>query len=301
MDSSRQTSGAGTDGVAIVHDGRRVALKWHRLRRRKTDPLFGVDALVQGLRLGASMEIDLRVTGDGSFAVLHDATLDRETGGSGRVAERASEEVSRLHYDDLPSFRGRPNRRKVLLVDDLAHLLHDAHRDALLQFDMKDDLATVGECGLGRLGRLFEGRNLPVLVSGDCSELTRAIGERLPNLKQGLEPSFRLLDLYGAGSKGDVPAQLLRELRGPLRPDMVYLNWELILAARRDGMDLVAICHGEGAKVDAWTFTPSEPDNGFTDREWRDFLKLLALGVDQITTDESIATQRAFHARIGSG
>jgi glycerophosphoryl diester phosphodiesterase len=290
-----------SSGVAIVPEGRRVLLKWHRLRRRKSDPLFGVEALQQGLRLGASMEIDLRATGDGGFAVLHDATLDRETDGIGPVVEFATKDLRNLLYNDRHLPAAGSVSRRLLLIEDLVPLLSDAHPAALLQFDMKDDLATVGELGLDTLAQLFAARNPPVLVSGDCSDLTLAIGERLPDLKQGLEPSFRLMALYEAGRKDEMPTQLLSELRGAIRPSMVYLNWELVLAAWRDGMDLVAICHDEGAKVDAWTFNLSRPDQGFTDREWADFATLLELGIDQITTDEAIATERAYYERMASG
>lgn len=296
MDSARDIETAG-EGLAVTHGSRRVALKWHQLRRRRSDPLFGIEVLKRGLALGASMEIDLRVTGDGGFAVLHDETLDRETDGSGVVAALMSEELAEMHYADQT---GGP-RRRLLLVDDFADLLHDAHPAALLQFDMKDDLQTVGRRGLDKLANLFDGRNPPIRVSGDCSDLTLAIGERLPGLQQGLEPSFRLIDLYKAGRKADVPGQLVRELRGPIRPSMVYLNWKLLLAAWRDGMDLVAICHDEGAKADAWTFDMADPGKGFSDAEWRNFLMLLELGVDQITTDEAIATERAHAERIARG
>jgi glycerophosphoryl diester phosphodiesterase len=64
------------------------------------------------------------------------------------------------------------------------------------------------------------------------------------------------------------------------------------------GIDLVAICRDAGNKVDAWTFTLADPAGGFSDREWRDFSRLLALGVDQITTDEAIATEQAYLARM---
>ena len=44
------------------------------------------------------IELDLRVTADGELVVLHDATVDRTTNGTGAVAE--------LAFDDL-----RPGRR----------------------------------------------------------------------------------------------------------------------------------------------------------------------------------------------
>src|SRR5690606_33687267 len=116
--SGQEAGHAGSStGVAIVHGGRRVRLKWQRHRRRRRDPLFDAETLAEGLRLGASMEVDLRVTRDGDFAVLHDGTLDRETDGTGAVVECTGEEIRALHYRSA----GAP--RPVLLASDLAQAL----------------------------------------------------------------------------------------------------------------------------------------------------------------------------------
>ncbi|MHB1104062.1 MAG: glycerophosphodiester phosphodiesterase, partial [Devosia sp.] len=41
-----------------------------------------------------------------------------------------------------------------------------------------------------------------------------------------------------------------------------------------------------------------DPERGFSDEEWQDFYALLALNPDQISTDEAIATERAYLLRI---
>jgi Glycerophosphoryl diester phosphodiesterase len=294
--SGQEAGHAGSStGVAIVHGGRRVRLKWHRLRRRRRDPLFDAETLAEGLRLGASMEVDLRVTRDGDFAVLHDGTLDRETDGTGAVVECTGEEIRALHYRSA----GAP--RPVLLASDLAQALGPGHPEALLQLDMKDDVSAVGQTGVERLATFFAGCEGKLVVSGDSTELTLAISERLPGIERGLEPSFRLLDLYRAGRKSDLAGQLVQELKGPIRPHIVYLSWELVLPAKADGIDLIGICHDHGALVDAWTFNPANPEAGFSDEEWEKFSALLELGADQITTDEAIATERAYRARVQAG
>jgi glycerophosphoryl diester phosphodiesterase len=286
-----------SDGTSIDFDGKRVSLKWHRLRRRMSDPLFGGDNLREGLRLGASMEIDLRVTRDFDFAVLHDATLEGETNGNGLVAEQGRGELASVCYDDGEA----RDARRVLLLDDLTALLDDAHPEAVLQFDMKDTLAVVRQEGVRRLQQACSGRKLPLIISGDCTELILALKHELPLVPRGIEPSFRLIDLFGKGDSRGAVAQLRSELGGPTQPEMVYLHWPMILHAFRQGIDLVAICHDEGKKVDAWTFTLSDPVAGFDDGEWHDFSSLLALGVDQISTDEAVATDRAYATRIRSG
>jgi hypothetical protein len=139
---------------------------------------------------------------------------------------------------------------------------------------------------------------LPLIVSGDSSELILAIKERLPWIGHGIEPSFRLIELFQRGDSRGAVALLRAELAEQPKPQMVYLNWQLILGALEQDIDLVAICRDAGRQVDAWTFTLADPVGGFSDREWRDFSRLLALGVDQITTDEAIATEQAYAARM---
>ena len=58
-----------TEPIFITRNGHRTWLKWHRGRRRASDPVFTGQRIVEGMRLGASIEVDLVVTGDNGFAV----------------------------------------------------------------------------------------------------------------------------------------------------------------------------------------------------------------------------------------
>jgi len=89
------------------------------------------------------------------------------------------------------------------------------------------------------------------------------------------------------------------ELRDGTEPDTCYLAWELVLACHRRGLDLVALCHAHGVRVDAWTYNLADPAGGFTPAEWDQFRLLMSLQPDQITTDESRATEAAWLARTG--
>src|SRR5262249_39936240 len=83
-------------GITIDASGHRVRLKWHRLQRRPDDLAFTPQRLREGLALGASMEVDLRRHADHGFVCLHDETLDRETTGSGPIAETSAETLRGL-------------------------------------------------------------------------------------------------------------------------------------------------------------------------------------------------------------
>ena len=86
------------DGLSIALNGRPARLKWHRLRRSMGDPEFGTAVMTAGIALGASLELDLRVRGDGGFVVLHDDLLERETTGTGRVANWTGDALRAITY-----------------------------------------------------------------------------------------------------------------------------------------------------------------------------------------------------------
>ncbi len=279
-------------GLEIFHDGHRTRLKWHQLRRTMADPLFSAAVLADGFRLGASMELDLRVRADGGFIVLHDEKLEGETTGRGEIARLTREEMAGATFTD-----GRP----LLFSEDLVSLLSTAHPDALLQFDMKDDLGLLGERGVEHLATHFAAPPCPIIVGCHDLELIVAVRERLPKLLRGIDPTDKLVEMIRRDGFGGVAADLVADLTGPTAPDTVYLEWELVLAANKRGLDLVGIAHAHGVKVDAWTFTLEDPIAGFTEDEWAAFSALMALKPDQITTDEAPATERAWRERGGQG
>jgi glycerophosphoryl diester phosphodiesterase len=276
-------------GLAITHEGFTTRLKWHRLRRSWADPLFSADVMAAGFALGASMELDLRVRKDGGFLVLHDEELEGETTGYGLIAETTN-------VNGLTMLEGGG---PVLTSEAMAQMLAAAHPEALLQFDMKDDLAAVGDAGVEHLQRYFGG-DLPcsIIVSGASLELIVAVREKLPNLLRGIDPTDKLVEIYKADGLKAVEADLLADLRGPTAPDTVYLHWRLVLNAEKEGLDMIGLCHSEGRKVDAWTFTLKQPAAGFSDEEWTNFSRLIALRADQITTDEAPSTEAAWLARV---
>lgn len=281
------------DGLAIAASGHSTRLKWHRLRRSLADPEFSAEVLADGFRLGASMELDLQVRADGGFLVLHDGTLERETDGEGAVRDRTGAELAQLAYRQLA--------RPLILTEHLAELVQSAHPEALLQFDMKNDLAEVGKAGVDHLAALFGSKSQNLIVSGGSPELIVAIGNRLPDIRRGIDPTDRLVELWRDQGLGAAEAALRSELTGPAEPSTIYLAWELVLKASEQGLDLVSLCHDEGASVDAWTYTLRDPAAGFDDKEWGEFGALMALRPDQITTDESIATEAAWLARTAAG
>ncbi|WP_105427167.1 glycerophosphodiester phosphodiesterase [Neorhizobium tomejilense] len=275
-------------GLGIAHQGRFTRLKWHRLRRSFKDPLFSAGVMAQGFRLGASSELDLRVRADGGFVVLHDEELEGETTGHGLIREALPETIRGLTLLQ----GGHP----PILSEDLATMLQTAHPDALLQFDMKDGLEAIGARGMDHLADHFGGAGSSIIVSGADLDLVVAVKQRLPGLKRGIDPTGKLMEIYRHQGLKAVETDLRADIAGPTEPDTIYLAWQLVLQAAKDGLDLIGLCHDAGTLVDAWTFNLKDPDAGFDEAEARSFSALMELKPDQITTDEPVATERGWAA-----
>ncbi|MFS8146650.1 glycerophosphodiester phosphodiesterase [Rhizobium sp. BR 249] len=277
-------------GLEILHAGHRTRLKWHRLRKRFADPLFSAEVMAEGFAAGASMELDLRVRADGGFVVLHDEELEGETTGHGSIAAK--------NITDLRDIRMQEGGRPLILSEDLAAMMQSTHPDALLQFDMKDDYEAIGSRGIAHLAEHFRNIAASVIVSGGSLDLIVAVGQKLPHLLRGIDPTDKLYDIRKASGWKAVEMELRADLNGPTDPDTVYLHWPLILNAAKEGLDMIALCRDHGKRVDAWTFTLKDPEAGFNDEEWQNFSALMTLKPDQITTDEAPATQRAWRRRM---
>lgn len=245
-----------------------------------------------GFALGASMELDLKVRADGGFVVLHDDDLEGETTGRGPVHGASAADLRRLRM----KVGGEP----LTLSEDLADMLPSAHPQALLQFDMKDDLPLIGDRGLDHLTDHFRHLGQHVIVSASDLDLILALKQRIPDIRRGIDPTDELVDLLQGAGPGAAEKALVADITGPTDPETIYLAWPLLLDAARQGLDMIAICHDHGKIVDAWTYNLRDPARGFGDGEWHEFRALMALKPDQITTDEAPATERAWAARVAA-
>lgn len=265
--------------IAVARDGHRTFLKWHRARRRGSDPAFTGRRILEGLGLGASVEVDLVVHGSGGFAVLHDLTLDRETTGTGPVRATPAGVLRGLR---LRGGDGAPLPDPVMLLEDLVALLAvgDAlHPEGLLQLDFKEEERDLDDATVEAFGRLVApvaGRM--ILSSGDAGAVRR-LARAAPGLGIGHDPChFGALDRL-RGSR-DFPGFVARALWEAPDATTIYLDHRLVLAAADAGHDLVAGFHAAGRGVDAYTIERADAAGLEAAR------RLLALRVDQITTDD---------------
>ncbi|GHA23828.1 glycerophosphoryl diester phosphodiesterase [Devosia pacifica] len=245
------------------------------------------------MTVGASIEVDLVVTGDNGFAVLHNLELSEETTGSGLVSELGDDALRQLYLRDNT---GAPTDQPVMLLGDLCRLMAagSIHSDALLQLDYKQDETVLNDAAI----RNFREATAPVasnliLSSGSARavDLLAGLGETTDN------PSQKPRIGYDPCSEETITAlQQTADYRGfvdtalATSPDaeMIYLAWQLVIELDREGFDVIGAFHDAGRRVDAWTIRTVNDDT-------RPIIeRLLELRVDQITTDDPQGVASAF-------
>lgn len=267
-----------TAPILIERNGHRTWLKWHRGRRRLSDPVFTRDRIVEAMRLGASVEVDLVVHADNGCVVLHDLELDRETTGRGKVRDTGAAALRQLHLRDN---EGQPVTDRVLLLEDLCALLANEklHPDALLQLDFKEDLEALTPQLIANFGAGVAPIRSSLILSGGDFDAIATLAKAAPGIATGYDPCYgeSLARLQATGDYRSFIGQAL-----VTAPDakMIYLAYDIVLAAADAGIDIVAPIHAAGRRVDAWTINRINPQT------IAQVERLLSLKVDQITTDD---------------
>jgi glycerophosphoryl diester phosphodiesterase len=264
--------------VSVTRAGHRTFFKWHRARRTITDPVFTGRRIIEGMQAGASVEVDLVVTADHNFAVLHNFALEEETTGTGLVRETPSSVLRDLHLRDN---EGRPIADKVMLLDDLCALMGSAgvHPDGLLQLDFKEDDTALGAVSLANFRRATApfAQNF-IVSSGNARAVDMLTGE-VPGMLAGFDPSDEGV-FSAALADGALDGFVRDAVAASPKAAMIYLAWQIVTLSADAGFDIVEAFHRHGKRVDAWTIKAADADTV------RVVERLLALKVDQITTDD---------------
>jgi glycerophosphoryl diester phosphodiesterase len=267
-----------SDAISVTRAGHRTFLKWHRARRCASDPVFTGRRILEGMALGASVEVDLVLHADDGFAVLHNLSLDRETTGAGPVRAAPAAVLRTLRLRDNA---GAPIADPVMLLEDLAALIarDGAHPRALLQLDYKEDAAALTPRAVATFGRALGPVARHFILSSGDAEAVRRLAADVPGLRIGYDPCHQGA-IERLAARRDYPAFVADALAASPAAELIYLHHELVLAAEADGCDLVAAFHASGRRVDAYTIRRADPPGIAAAR------RLLALNVDQITTDD---------------
>jgi glycerophosphoryl diester phosphodiesterase len=214
----------------------------------------------------AGLELDVHMTRDGRIVVVHDATVDRTTDGSGAVREMTLEEIRGLDAGYRFSPDGGfsyPYRHRNLRVPTLEEIFHE-FPGAAVNVEIKEAgpgieravLSVIEEAGA-------EGRTLVASGKHEVIERFRQVaGREIPTAASRREiRTFYLLSRLRLEG-------LLRPAYDALQIPVSYRGIRLVTPR------FVEAAHDRGVRVDVWTINdPSE------------MRFLLDLGVDAVMTD----------------
>lgn len=267
-----------SDPLYLEQGGHRTWLKWHRGRRKASDPVFTGSRILEAMRLGASVEVDLVVHADHGCAILHNFSLEEETTGSGLVRETPAAGLRELR---LRGTDGHPIVDKVMLLEDLCALLaqNQPHPDALLQLDFKEDSAALTPEVIANFGATVGPVARSLILSGGDFDAISLLANSAPDLRTGYDPCYGE-SLARLKATGDFSAFINDALKTAPDAEMIYLAYDIVLEADAAGFDIVAPIHASGRRIDAWTIRTVD------DTTLPKVRRLLTLKVDQITTDD---------------
>jgi len=212
-------------------------------------------AFRKALELGVDgIELDVRLTADERLVVVHDATLDRATDRSGRVAEltlkdlRLADAGARFH----PAYKGQR-------IPTLEEALEDIPSNIRVFVEIKVAEAARPAArtvkGLGREDRA-------VLISF-LGEALRTVREEDPALQVG----FLVEDPLVQGDDEENGRAMLARARS-LGTSLLGIHWEMATGP------CIRAVHQEGGKV--WAWAPDEP---------QDLARLARDGIDGIASN----------------
>ncbi len=240
-----------------------------------------LEAFRMAVEAGAGgLELDVHMTRDGEIVVIHDATVDRTTDGSGAVAGMALDELRSLDagYRFSPDGgRTHPYRGRGLRVPVLAEV-YEEFPESYVNIDIKEAQPDVEEAVL-RVIRDAGAEERTLVVSDD-----HAVVRRFRRVSGGwISTGASRLEI------GAFYVLCRLRLEWLVRPAYDALQ----VPVEHEGITLVTprfleAAHSRGVRVDVWTI--NEPG---------EMRRLLDLGVDVIMTDHPETLADVLEVRRG--
>jgi glycerophosphoryl diester phosphodiesterase len=259
-----------------------IRLKWHMLRTRYGEAPFKLSNLALGLRLGASLEIDIIASADHRFITMHDVTLGPSTTGRGRVTRMPAAAVQGCFHRDRDGVVD-PDAPVLPLADLVARLRSwERAREANLQIDLKVPAGhALSEAAIADAAAAVAGLEHVIIVGSHFLNEARRLVVAMPGARLGYDP-------MRAASRDPRlmrdPERLLRHIeRRRKGVSIAYLQYGVVVASERLGFPLVGHLLDLGIEIDAWTVNPGDE---LTDSILR---TLVEAKVRQITTDAPTA------------
>jgi glycerophosphoryl diester phosphodiesterase len=279
---------AAAPAIALAAGERRIALKWHKLRRRREDPAFSRANLETALAEGAAVEVDLVASADGDFVCLHELTLERETTGRGPVARHRSATVLALRQrDNAGALLDSPVLGFAELVQAVRLNRPPGQPDGRIQLDLKEPLAGITAEVARRFAEQLRDLHGWFTLSGPSWPAIERLAAAAPGLATGFDPEDAI---EGGMAAHEVPAHLL-ETASSAR--IYYLEHRFVLDSLAQGYNPIAPLRAAGKRVDCWTLDADH------DRVVEKLEALIAAGADQITTNDPERLAQLWRRRSG--
>ncbi|HET6520211.1 MAG TPA: glycerophosphodiester phosphodiesterase family protein, partial [Geminicoccaceae bacterium] len=281
------------EGISLDHRGRRIALKWHMLRREPSDPAHWRPNLALALERGATAEIDLVFSADGEGVCLHDLTLDRETTGRGPARARSAEELRALRQ------RGRdnaPTGKPPLLLREVVAAARAAPvppAPGSIQIDLKEPHAALNPVARRRFAETLGDAAGWFTLAGCEWPAVTALAAAAPGVRLGFDP----LDFHEhAPPETPDGFRALAALTLATAPEasILYLEADLVLRGLAHGINVLEPLRAAGKDVDCWTVDPDRP------HLIRDLEALFEAGANQITTNAPEAIEALWRRAKGA-
>jgi glycerophosphoryl diester phosphodiesterase len=212
------------------------------------------------------LELDVHMTRDGHIVVIHDATVDRTTNGSGAVSEMTLDELRRLDagHDFSPDGGPtRPYRGRDVRVPTLREVL-EGFPVVALNIEIKADTPGIEETVLGVLREANAlGRTLVVSTPHEIVKRFRKVsGGHVSTGASRWE-----IGVFYVSSRFRLE-RLVRPAYDALQVPLRHRGIPVVTPR------FVRAAHARGVRVDAWTINQAD-----------EMRRLLDLGVDVIMTD----------------
>jgi glycerophosphoryl diester phosphodiesterase len=288
-----------------------VQLVYHAARGPHPHPANSIAAFQACLAVGARVvEMDISPLADGDFALVHGPSLERSTTGSGPVSAQTAGEVRSLYF----VWQGVVTDDPVRLLSDALELVRSHPHPVELQLDLKPH-APLTDAILARLVETLQPVRDRVRVTSMADWALRRLRALDADLALGIDPFLYLdvdsaerrdptvppfrLGAYGywddhplATQHWGKPADYLAARSEALWVQAPtgaawYIHAGLLAQALDDGFDWIAHLHLREAQAAAWTLDSDQPEQVALAR------RLIALGVDRITTNDAPALARA--------
>ncbi len=220
----------------------------------------------EGAKGNYAVETDVRVTADGKFVCMHDATVDRTTTGNGKVSELTRQQLLAFNLKTpYPGEIGEENKQKIPTLEQF------------LEINRKNNTVPFLEIKLFNRGEDYD-NFIDILRNYNMLDRACIISFDLEALQEIRNRDLRVKLQLVSHTISDELITKAKRLR----------NCDLSINFKNVTQELVGHVHDNDLKINVWSVNKKE-----------DIDRMLNYGVDFVSTDETQAGNKVWRA-LGS-